>query len=179
MKYFIYCLKHYADFSGRARRSEFWFYTLFNSIISLVLAIGFFGKVVALAYQESINPNDTMAVMLALFTNPFLIILMLYSLAVFIPTLAVSVRRLHDIGRSGFWMLGYYVVSWIISIIMQIFTNNPIVVAILLFPMFAIAIWFLVWMFTDSQYGPNKYGDNPKGMGNPSEEETNNTEIDQ
>lgn len=179
MKYFIYCFKHYADFSGRARRSEFWFFTLFNYIISLLLIAGYIGKLVSLSLQDSPDFNDPMTMILTMFTSPFLIILMVYSLAVFIPTLAVTVRRLHDIGRSGYWLLGYYVVSWILSFAMQLATDNLVVETLLILPTLALAIWYLVWMFTDSQYGPNQYGDNPKGLGNPTTEENTNAEIDQ
>ena len=103
MKYFLYCLQHYADFNGRARRSEYWYFALFNLIISFV--IGFtFGVI-----------------------------------AVFIPGLAVSVRRLHDIGRSGWWLL--------LSLI-------PLVGSIIL----------IIWCCFDSQPGANQYGSNPKEM---------------
>jgi len=68
-------------------------------------------------------------------------IYLFYALAVFIPGLAVAVRRLHDISKSGWYLL------------------------ILLIPL-AGAIWMIVLMCTDSVFGPNKYGLNPKGIGN-------------
>ena len=63
----------------------------------------------------------------------------LYSLATFIPRIAVAVRRLHDIGKTGWW---YFIV---------------------LIPVIG-GIWYLILMCTDSKYGTNTYGENPKGI---------------
>ena len=121
MKYFLYCLQHYADFNGRARRSEYWYFVLFNFIVSILIGL-------------------LLGVIAGLLNVPALVYLAyLWSLAVFIPSLAVSVRRLHDIGRSGWWLL--------LSLI-------PLVGAIIL----------IIWYCTDSQPGANQYGPNPKEM---------------
>ena len=121
MKYFLYCLQHYADFTGRARRSEYWYFVLFNFIVSILIGL-------------------SLGVIAGLLNVPALVYLAyLWSLAVFIPSLAVSVRRLHDIGRSGWWLL--------LSLI-------PLVGAIIL----------IIWHCTDSQLGANQYGPNPKEM---------------
>jgi uncharacterized membrane protein YhaH (DUF805 family) len=80
MKWYLAALKKYATFSGRAHRSEFWFYVLFTFIVSVVLAI-----------------IDT--VLGTVFLGP------IYSLATLLPSLAVGARRLHDTGRSGWWQL--------------------------------------------------------------------------
>jgi uncharacterized membrane protein YhaH (DUF805 family) len=119
MKWFVKCMKQYADFGGRARRTEFWMFVLFNIIFSVIAslidrAIGF--KIGAIQMG---------------------IIGLIYSLAVLIPALAVSVRRLHDIGKTG-WM-----------------------VLINLIPLIGL-IWFIVLMVKDSQPGENQYGPNPK-----------------
>ena len=74
MKYFLYCLQHYADFNGRARRSEYWFFQLFNFLI----AIGIYLIVLAIKGVTGVNLG---------FLNS------VYSLAVLIPSLAVSARR--------------------------------------------------------------------------------------
>lgn len=105
----------YATFSGRARRSEYWYFTLFNFIISLVLSILF-------------NASGL---------KFFQILSSLWSLAVLVPGLAVAVRRLHDIGKPGPWIL--------IALV-------PIVGWILL----------IVWYCKDSDPGENDYGPNPK-----------------
>ena len=114
--YYIGVLKKYAVFSGRARRAEYWYFFLFS------LLVGFALGVVSAAIGDSKGTLGT-----------------LYSVAVFIPGLAVSVRRLHDIGKSG-WML-------LLSLI-------PIIGA----------IWIFILMLRDSNPGENKYGPNPKGV---------------
>ncbi|TCI91103.1 DUF805 domain-containing protein [Tenacibaculum sp. M341] len=81
MNWYVKVLKQYVDFNGRARRQEFWMFTLINFLISLAINI------------------------LSLAIAPELAILgTLYSLAVLLPSLAVGARRLHDIGKSG-WLL--------------------------------------------------------------------------
>lgn len=119
MNWYLKVLKQYADFNGRARRKEYWMFVLFNMIFSIVamildnilgIAIGGIGY--GLLYG-------------------------LYVLAVLIPSIAVAVRRLHDIGKSG-WMI-------LISLI-------PLIGA----------IWLLVLLVTDSNSGENEYGPNPK-----------------
>ena len=122
MNYFIDCLtKKYACFSGRARRQEYWLFVLFNIIASIV--VGVIGGALASA---------TGVVVFSLLSN-------IYSLAVLIPSLAVTCRRMHDTGRSGWW--------WLISFI-------PVVGWIVL----------LVFCCLDSQPGENQYGPNPKGL---------------
>ncbi|CAK9883746.1 MAG: Inner membrane protein YhaI [Candidatus Erwinia impunctatus] len=83
MNWYLAVLKKYADFSGRARRKEFWMFTLINTIIALVLFMLF--------TVESLS-------------SIVLVLSIIYLLATFIPNLAVTVRRLHDTNRSG-WML--------------------------------------------------------------------------
>ena len=80
MNYYLKVLQNYATFSGRARRKEYWMFTLFSSIISA--ALGFVGGL-----------SGTMGI-----AN-------IYSLAVLIPTIAVGVRRMHDVGKSGWFLL--------------------------------------------------------------------------
>ena len=80
MSYYLGALKNYAKFSGRARRSEFWYFCLFNAVISVVLSI--------VANVTEISIIST-----------------IYSLAVFIPGIAVSVRRMHDVNKSGWYIL--------------------------------------------------------------------------
>ena len=125
-RYFIDTIKNrYAKFDGRASRSEYWFYTLFYLIIAIAVGM-----------------VDTA------FVNPMLgasaaqageggILQIILALALLVPSIAVGVRRLHDTGRSGWWLL--------IGLI-------PIVGALVL-------IYFYV---TDSQAGSNQFGENPK-----------------
>ena len=81
MNYYLDVLKnHYADFNGRARRKEYWMFTLGNLIVAVVIGV-----------------------VAGLIKFPLLV--SLYGLAVLVPGLAVCVRRLHDIGKSGWWVL--------------------------------------------------------------------------
>ena len=80
MNWYLKVLKQYADFNGRARRKEYWMFALFNFLISFV--IGFIGGIMEFTLLGTI-----------------------YSLAVFIPSIAVAVRRMHDVGKSGWFIL--------------------------------------------------------------------------
>lgn len=80
MNYYIKVLQNYANFNGRARRSEYWYFVLFNIIISIVL--GFIAGAIGFELLGS-----------------------LYSLAVLIPSIAVGVRRMHDVGKSGWFII--------------------------------------------------------------------------
>jgi uncharacterized membrane protein YhaH (DUF805 family) len=113
MNWYIDVLKKYAVFNGRARREEYWMFTLFNTIVVVVLYVieGLLG-----------GPG---------------IVGILYSLAVLLPAIGVSIRRLHDTDRSGWWLLMMFV---------------PLIGAIVL----------LVFFVLNSTPGSNKYGENPK-----------------
>ena len=119
MDWYLAVLKKYAQFSGRARRKEYWYFTLFNVIFSVVLS--FVDGQTGTWNQES---------GVGLLSG-------IYSLAVLIPAIAVGVRRLHDTGRSAWWLL------------------------ILLIPLVGVII-FLVFMVLESQEGENQYGPSPK-----------------
>jgi uncharacterized membrane protein YhaH (DUF805 family) len=119
MNWYLKVLKQYADFSGRARRKEYWMFVLFNMIFAIVAMI--LDNVLGIA-MEGIGYGPLYG---------------LYALAMLIPGLAVTVRRLHDVGKSG-WMI-----------------------LIALIPLIG-SIWLLVLMVTDSNAGENQYGQNPK-----------------
>ena len=88
MNWYLAALKKYAVFSGRARRKELWYFVLFNMIIAIVL--GFADIILGFWESEESGGPALMG---------------LYFLATFIPVIAVSIRRLHDTGRSGWWFL--------------------------------------------------------------------------
>lgn len=88
MEWYLKVLRQYVDFAGRARRKEYWMFTLISLIISIVLDI-----------VDSVLGFGSLGL---LDSGPFGL---LYGLAVLLPGLAVGVRRLHDTGRSGWWML--------------------------------------------------------------------------
>ncbi|MFD8309249.1 DUF805 domain-containing protein [Streptomyces sp. NPDC059690] len=115
MSWFIEALKKYAVFSGRSRRKEYWMYALFVGIIYVVLA----------------------GIAAASKTPALFALLGIFYLGILLPSLAVGVRRLHDTGRSGWWLL--------IGLV-------PAIGGIVL----------LVFTCLDSQPGPNQYGPNPK-----------------
>lgn len=119
MKWYLKVLRQFADFSGRARRKEYWYFAFVNVFFTCVAI--------------------TADIILGVASDNFGVgpIYILYSILVFIPSIAVSVRRLHDIGKSG-WML-----------------------LVVLIPVIG-AIWLLVLLFTDSNAGDNNYGSNPK-----------------
>lgn len=119
MNWYLEVLKKYAVFEGRAGRKEYWFFILFNILISM-----------ALVYVDwltgNINPETGLGILSGI-----------YALGVMIPGMAVSVRRLHDTGRSGWWLLITFV---------------PVIGAIV----------FLYFMVLDSNPEINEYGPSPK-----------------
>jgi len=125
MNWYLKVLTLYTQFSGRARRKEYWMFTLFNMIIAMILLL------IDNALGLSFNYLGNELGMGYLYW--------LYFLLTFLPGLAVMVRRLHDVGKSG-WM-------FFIALV-------PIIGA----------IWLLVLFVKDSESGENKYGPNPKGL---------------
>jgi uncharacterized membrane protein YhaH (DUF805 family) len=120
MKWFIKCIKQYADFKGRARRKEYWMFTLFYLLFLLPLAL-LVGIEIGLEIEVRI----------------FTILFVLFIFALIVPTYAVTARRLHDTGRSGWWILINFI---------------PYIGG----------IWLFVLTCLDSKPGTNKWGDNPK-----------------
>jgi uncharacterized membrane protein YhaH (DUF805 family) len=117
MNWYLDVLKNkYATFSGRARRKEYWMFFLFNVLVAIGLGI----------IEALIGTGGLIGA--------------LYSLAVLIPGIAVTVRRLHNTSRTGWWVLIVFV---------------PLVGALIL----------LIFMVLDSQPGDNEYGPNPKAAG--------------
>jgi uncharacterized membrane protein YhaH (DUF805 family) len=118
MNWVLECLKKYAVFSGRAQRAEYWYFSLFYTLILIGLAIvdiatGLFSLELGIGVLSGI-----------------------FALIMTMPILAVSVRRLHDTGRSGWWLL------------------------IALIPLAGIVL--LIFTVQDGTPGENKYGPNPK-----------------
>jgi uncharacterized membrane protein YhaH (DUF805 family) len=113
MNWYLSVLKNYAQFSGRARRTEYWMFVLVNLIISVGITV----------VEAMIGSPGYIGI--------------LYNLAVLIPSLAVGARRLHDTGRTGWWML------------------------ICLVPIIGIIVLF-VFMAFDGDANENQYGINPK-----------------
>ena len=111
-QYFINVIRNkYADFNGRARRSEYWYFTLFNMLIGIVVGL------IAMLIGDWFS--------------------YVYSLALFVPGIAVGVRRLHDIGKSGWWCFICFI---------------PLIGA----------IWLIVLFCKEGDRGANAYGEDPK-----------------
>ena len=142
MQWMILPLKRYFDFKGRSRRLEFWMFALLNLIVSMII-----GAIIALTGGTGAMLND----MQAGAGSPFGflmsgagILLLIWSLAILIPSIAVAVRRLHDRDMSGWWYLGFIVLSLI-----------PLLNVIS-------AIAFIVLMALPGTEGPNRFGPDPK-----------------
>ncbi len=153
------CFSKYADFSGRARRSEFWYWYLFSIIVSSFASwVPFVGG--------------------------------LMNLALVIPQLSVGARRLHDIGRSGWWLL-LSIVPGLVTVVLafalfgnaifsiiasgeynpdmvagNMLSNMGLLVAVIVAWLVTLVcgIVLIVWWAKDSVPGANQYGENPKGM---------------
>ena len=155
MHYYIDVLKKYAVFTGRARRAEFWYFYLFDLLIPIVLFavyVVIFLIVLKMGNVKSLSIKSVM--------YPIRIILNFYSLMMIIPSLAVTIRRLHDTGRSG-WFLLLFMAMFSTPLIVQF---APILFFLLITPLVGF-IWFLIILCTDSYLGENMYGPNPKGQG--------------
>jgi uncharacterized membrane protein YhaH (DUF805 family) len=127
-RYFLETIKHkYADFKGRSTRSEYWYFVLFSLLISIVLT---------LIDNTVINPSLGIASQEAVQGG---ILSTVFALALLLPHIGVSIRRLHDIGKSGWWLLLAFI---------------PIIGALVL-------LYFFV---QDSHKEENLYGPNPKAM---------------
>ena len=170
MKYFLYCLQHYADFNGRARRSEFWYFQLFNVLVFIAIYL----IIMAIKRVIGIDLGFLWAG---------------YSITLLIPNFAVTARRLHDTNRSGWWQLltiitGLITSGLVITFVYLIFLcaiwgidifkeEDPLSILLFIAIICHIAaeILLLVWYCRDSQQGVNRFGPNPK--------EENNADPDQ
>ena len=113
MNWYLDAFKNYANFQGRARRKAYWMFIIFWLIAATIIGI----------LDSVLETYGT--------------IFSLYVLGTLIPIIALSVRRLHDIGKSGWW----YFIQFV-----------PLIGG----------IWLLILLVTDSQPGSNQYGPNPK-----------------
>ena len=122
MRYYLNALSNYTNFNGRASRSEYWFFALYNTIFSFFALR--LDKIFEINFDDEIGYGPLTAI---------------YSIAMVIPSLAISVRRLHDVGKSG-WM---FLISFV-----------P----------FIGSVWLLVLLLSKSEKEQNQYGDLPKSI---------------
>jgi len=123
MAWYLLAWQRATDFSGRSRRKEYWYFHLFNAIVMIFLGL------FAVAFSDQNKP--AMIPFGLMFT---------YAFVVFVPSLAVTIRRLHDIGKSGWW----YCIAFV-----------PLIGGLILF----------VFTLLDSEPDRNEYGPNPKVPG--------------
>jgi len=151
----------YAAFSGRARRSEYWYFQLFTLLMHLVFSVFLFRT------GEGTRVHSAVTVLESLF-----------SLGVFLPNLAVTWRRFHDIGRSGLWsllgffiVLGYAVFIVVLAVVYaatgssasdMVMGTIGLTMLVFLLAALGLLILLLVWLCQDSQHGDNRFGPDPK-----------------
>ncbi|MBP7650100.1 MAG: DUF805 domain-containing protein [Phenylobacterium sp.] len=121
-------LRRYADFNGRARRSEYWLFALFVALVQM--ATGILSWFVGGDLSEDAFATPASAIIALLYLG--------FCLYIFVPSVAVSFRRLHDSGRTAWWML------------------------LVLIPILGHLV-LLIFMILDGTPGANRFGDDPKG----------------
>jgi uncharacterized membrane protein YhaH (DUF805 family) len=129
MNYYLKAFKNYATFNGRATRTDYWMFALINLIFGII----------AMIIDHLLGTCFKLDLAMGTQTMLYGYVYAIYNLVVFIPGLALGVRRLHDVGKSGWFFL------------------------IVFLPLIG-AIWLLVLFCTDSQAGENAYGPNPKEL---------------
>ena len=144
-------IQKYSDFTGRAPRAEYWWYTLAVIVAAIVIGI-----------VEGILGLDGTV-------GPYGLLSLVFMLALLVPGLAVTARRLHDTNRSGWWML-IAVVPYALMAVLGIMaaTSGSAMGALAVVGLFSIvaligAIALLVFMVLPGTRGPNKYGPDPYG----------------
>lgn len=142
LQWMIMPFRRYADFNGRARRMEFWSFVLLNvivytAIIGIMFTTGF--SMTGLAGAETADP----AILYGLFGGTGFLIVAWWLFAL-LPSIAVTVRRLHDRDMSGWWYLGFFVASFL-----------PLIGLI-------VGIAMMVLMLMPGTPGPNSFGPDPK-----------------
>jgi uncharacterized membrane protein YhaH (DUF805 family) len=147
------CFRKYVTFSGRAPRSEYWYFVLFSILIQIPATI----------LDSAFSPAGSSSR-----SGP---VSALLSLVLLLPSLAVTVRRLHDTNRSGFWILAFYgvifvgVIIFLASLFEGIRTGalSPTYAIGLFALILGAGIWMIVWLAQRGTSGPNKYGPDPFG----------------
>ncbi len=180
MEWMILPFKRYFDFKGRSRRKEYWMYTLFIILASIVLSIvdsvlGLGGSATGDADLSGTSAGASGALSGGLLAN-------IFSLATVVPSIAVGVRRLHDVDRSGWWILLPLGPIFLGAILMGAsmvsamsgggagFSGAAMFGGVLMLGGLACAILLLVWYCTPGTAGPNRFGEDPKGQGTNADE---------
>ena len=172
------CLRQYVGFHGRATRAEYWWWMLVTVVVTVV--VSFLSLIIFMVLSAMSVLSVT--VMIELFVLSWLV-----GLAVLLPWLAVTARRLHDIGRTGWWQLVWRtpgvlgvlcnlsmlmivtltplggmsesMVSVMITIVILLLISNVLTIAL--------AVWEIWWMVKQGQTGANRYGPDPRALDTP------------
>ena len=142
MGWYIEVLKKYAVFKGRARRAEYWYFILFNLIVSASLMLvdgvtGTFSREEGMGFLSSI-----------------------YSVAVILPGIGVSIRRLHDTGQSGWYFGVFFIFAFAVMLIMELSPKSPFLDPLVLV-LGALSIVLLINLAKKGQPGENRFGPDP------------------
>lgn len=172
-------LRRYFEFSGRSRRQEYWLFTLFNVLLSVAFSIAQAavggGAAALFARDDALiaSPSDGAAVGASIALG----LQALVSLALLIPRISVTVRRLHDTDRSGWWVLAPLIPAAVmiaggIYFVTQMFAGgqNPddmlglyIIIGVAALALVVLSLVLFVFMCLDGTRGPNRFGPDPKG----------------
>lgn len=180
------CFSKYATFSGRSRRSEFWWFRLFGAILAMIPTV----IIVITSLFNGKNFPEDFTYVGAIIMGFCVVVIILMGLFLLIPSLAVTTRRLHDTGHSGWWLVFYYASYFVVQIvesmtdgklvdnvvcdcetgglfdgIVNAFHVNPVgcsVVAVFNLLYIGLGITIFIFMLLDSHKGENKYGRSPK-----------------
>ena len=172
------CLRQYVGFHGRATRAEYWWWMLVTVVVTVVVS---FLSLITYMVLSAMSVLSVTA-MIELFVLSWLV-----GLAVLLPWLAVTARRLHDIGRTGWWQLVWRtpgvlgvlcnlsmlmivtltplggmsesMVSVMITIVILLLISNVLTIAL--------AVWEIWWMVKQGQAGPNRHGPDPRALDTP------------
>lgn len=168
MEYMLVPLRRYADFSGRSRRMEYWMWKLFLFLVGIA-----FWVVMMVVGGAALAAGDPQAMVAA--GGGVMIVMLIYllfGLAVIIPDLAVTVRRLHDTNRTGWWILAP-LVPYLVATVAMIGSGSTgeqggiaaggVFALVAMLVAFVLCIMLLVFMFLDGTLGPNRFGPDPKG----------------
>jgi uncharacterized membrane protein YhaH (DUF805 family) len=143
MKWAILPLRKYADFTGRARRREYWSFVLLTAIVFAILYF----------VERRLDPA----------TRGMALPTLLFQLAILLPILAVGARRLHDTDRSGWWLLVFYGPGLVSALLPWLgIAGRAPTLAVAVVSLIGLAI-LIVFFLLEGTRGPNRFGPDPKG----------------
>lgn len=161
MEWMILPLKRYVDFTGRSRRKEYWLWILFLIVADVVLSI--LDAVLGLGGSATTTTSTAPGAIGAAGSLSGGLLSKIFVLGVFVPNIAVAVRRLHDTDRSGWWILLPIVpLLFIAGGVIAVGVSGMIVAGVAFLGFFISGLLLLVWYCSEGTRGPNRFGDDPK-----------------